>query len=85
MIEELELFPSQAVETGYACPFVDCKMHFRKSCDLRVHFLVEVIKSERRLESSPSNVKYASEDLDAKSSSGLIRLDLTRLVRRRKD
>ena len=24
-IEVLELFQSQVVETGYACPFIDCK------------------------------------------------------------
>ena len=68
-IEELELFQSQAVEIGYACPFLDCKRHFKKSCDLRVHFLVEVIINEARLESSLSSAIYALDSSDAKSIS----------------
>ena len=71
-IEELELFQSQAVETGYACPFIDCKRHFKKSCDLRVHFLVEVTTCEDRRESSPSSAKYVGESSDGISTSDLI-------------
>ena len=61
-IEELELFQSQAVETGL-------QWQFKKSCDLRVHFLVEVTTSEDRRESSPSCVKYAGDNSDGMATS----------------
>lgn len=76
-IEELELFQSQAVETGYACPFIDCKRQFKKSCDLRVHFLVEVTTCEDRRESSPSSAKYAGDSSDDMFTSDLISLKYT--------
>lgn len=44
-MEVLEPDKTRKMEFEFLCPFVDCNKSFRRSCDLMVHFRVEVSSS----------------------------------------
>lgn len=45
VLQELLVHQRKGSHKIFTCPLLDCGVEFRKSCDLTIHFNVEVITS----------------------------------------